>query len=141
MLGSFRATSSLTSGEVERRVRPNQGIYSSLDNANRAALFFALQLFLFCILSFGPTLSMDYAVAVGLVFAALAVQAYWLFYGGYSVLQHVVLRHVLYRAGLLPHNYAHFLDYAARLIFLRKVGGGYVFAHRSLLEYFATLGG
>ena len=138
-MGTFRAASSLTSGEVERRVRPNQGIYRSLDNANRAALFFALQLFLFCILSFGPTLSMDYAVAVGLVFAALGVQAYWLFYGGYSVLQHLVLRHILYRDGLIPSNYAHFLDYATRLILLRKVGGGYVFVHRYLLEYFAAL--
>jgi hypothetical protein len=32
-----------------------------------------------------------------------------------------------------------FLDYAAERILLRKVGGGYIFVHRLLLEYFALL--
>jgi len=32
-----------------------------------------------------------------------------------------------------------FLDYAAERIFLRKVGGGYVFVHRMLMDYFVTL--
>jgi hypothetical protein len=34
-------------------------------------------------------------------------------------------------------NLARFLDQATSLVFLRKVGGGYVFIHRLLLEYFA----
>jgi hypothetical protein len=38
-----------------------------------------------------------------------------------------------------PLNYVRFLDYAAGRIFLRKVGGGYIFVHRLLLEYFASL--
>jgi hypothetical protein len=29
--------------------------------------------------------------------------------------------------------------YAAGRVFLRKVGGGYIFTHRLLMEYFATL--
>ena len=40
---------------------------------------------------------------------------------------------------LCPLNYAHFLDYATKLIFLRKVGGGYIFIHRMLLEHFAAM--
>jgi len=32
-----------------------------------------------------------------------------------------------------------FLDYAAALIFLRKVGGGYIFVHRLVMEHFAGL--
>ena len=32
-----------------------------------------------------------------------------------------------------------FLDYAARLVFLQKVGGGYIFIHRLLLEHFAAM--
>jgi hypothetical protein len=39
----------------------------------------------------------------------------------------------------MPWNYAAFLDYAASRVFLRKVGGGYIFVHRMLLEYFAAL--
>ena len=31
------------------------------------------------------------------------------------------------------------LRLAAERVFLRKVGGGYVFTHRLLVEYFATL--
>src|SRR5689334_203677 len=39
----------------------------------------------------------------------------------------------------MPWNYPRFLDYAAEQILLRKVGGGYIFIHRFLLEYFANL--
>ncbi len=42
---------------------------------------------------------------------------------------------------LIPRNAAHFLYYAAALILLRKVGGGYVFVHRYLLAYSAVLKG
>jgi hypothetical protein len=39
----------------------------------------------------------------------------------------------------LPHmSHVKFLDYAAERILLRKVGGGYIFIHRMLLEYFAA---
>jgi hypothetical protein len=34
---------------------------------------------------------------------------------------------------------ARFLDYAAERVFLRKVGGGYIFVHRLLLDYFAGM--
>jgi len=39
----------------------------------------------------------------------------------------------------MPWNYPRFLDSAAERILLRKVGGGYIFVHRLLLEYFASL--
>ncbi len=62
-----------------------------------------------------------------------------LFYGGLPCLQHSVIRLLLYRYGFIPWNYARFLNYAVDCIFLRKVGGGYIFVHRLLLEYFASL--
>jgi hypothetical protein len=46
---------------------------------------------------------------------------------------------MLWRNGSAPLNYVRFLDDAADHIFLRKVGGGYIFVHRLLLEYFASL--
>ncbi len=49
------------------------------------------------------------------------------------------MRFILYRNGDIPWNYVRFLDYAADRIFLRKVGGGYIFIHRMLMEYFAAL--
>jgi hypothetical protein len=42
------------------------------------------------------------------------------------------------RNGSTPWNYARFLDHATDRILLRKVGGGYTFIHRMLLEYFAA---
>jgi hypothetical protein len=59
--------------------------------------------------------------------------------GGVTCLRHNVLRWLLSHAGFLAWNYARFLDYAAEHILLRKVGGGYIFVHRLLLEYFASL--
>jgi hypothetical protein len=41
--------------------------------------------------------------------------------------------------GYTPFNFIKFLDQCARLILLKKVGGGYIFLHRMLLEYFAEL--
>ena len=35
--------------------------------------------------------------------------------------------------------YAGFLDNASERIFLRKVGGGYIFVHRLRQDYFASL--
>ena len=62
-----------------------------------------------------------------------------LLFGGRACIQHLVLRIMLWRNGSAPLNYVRFLDYAAGRIFLRKVGGGYIFVHRLLLEYFASL--
>ncbi|MDY6786323.1 MAG: NACHT domain-containing protein [Cyanobacteriota bacterium] len=59
--------------------------------------------------------------------------------GGKISIQHFALRLILYGNGDVPWNYAHFLDYAAERIFLQKVGSGYIFIHRLLLEYFAQL--
>lgn len=61
------------------------------------------------------------------------------FGGGYAVVKHFVLRSMLYKKGVAPWNYARFLDYATELIFLQKVGGGYIFIHRMLLEHFAQV--
>ena len=56
-----------------------------------------------------------------------------------ACLKHYVLRILLWRNDYAPLNYIRFLDYAAERVFLRKVGGGYIFTHRLLMEYFATL--
>jgi len=55
-----------------------------------------------------------------------------------ACLKHGVLRLWLIHNGSTPWNYVRFLDYAADRILLRKVGGGYMFIHRMLLEYFAA---
>jgi hypothetical protein len=41
--------------------------------------------------------------------------------------------------GHTPFHFINFLDQCAKPIFLKKVGGGYIFIHRMLLDYFADL--
>jgi hypothetical protein len=74
-----------------------------------------------------------------LLYGTLGALAIALYNGGLAFIKHVVLRVLLWRARNMPWKYPRFLDYAAEHILLRKVGGGYIFAHRLLLEYFAQL--
>ena len=77
----------------------------------------------------------------GLYFGLIFGLSGALWYGGLDVIQHYTLRFILHRKGYLPWKLAPFLDYAAEdLTFLRKVGGGYLFIHRYLLEHFAAMG-
>lgn len=57
--------------------------------------------------------------------------------GGYFLLDHYLTRVFLWRRNRMPWDYMQFLDTAAERILLRKVGAGYMFVHRMLLEYFA----
>ena len=59
--------------------------------------------------------------------------------GGLSCINHFSLRRVLYRKGYMPWNYASFLNYVTDLRLMKKVGGGYVFYHRMLMEHFANM--
>ena len=59
--------------------------------------------------------------------------------GGSAVIKHYVVRMTLWLNGHTPFKFVKFLDDCARLILLKKVGGGYIFIHRMLLEYFAEI--
>ena len=77
------------------------------------------------------------ALAIGLL-AALAGGKGPVF-AGFVLIQHFTLRMILWLQGFTPWNYARFLDYATACIFLRKVGGGYIFLHQELREHFAQI--
>ena len=66
---------------------------------------------------------------------------YGLSAGWQTCSQHLILRILLWRTGCTPLNYIRFLDYAVERLLLRKVGGGYIFIHRLLLEYLVGLDG
>jgi hypothetical protein len=61
-------------------------------------------------------------------------------FGGLAWCQHWALRFMLWRRGWLPWRLVPWLEEMAARGLLRRVGGGYIFIHRSLLEYFAALG-
>jgi hypothetical protein len=136
----------LTRGEIENRTTPNQGIWRSalhalgiglLSSIVSVLLFFSIFGFLFRLL-FGTSVGLsvlNYSAMIGLSFGVAA----GLWFGGMACLQHIVVRLILTRSGVIPLDYVHFLDYCADRILLRKVGGGYIFVHRLLMDYFAEL--
>ncbi|MBV9386407.1 MAG: response regulator [Chroococcidiopsidaceae cyanobacterium CP_BM_ER_R8_30] len=136
--------------EVDRRIVPNQGIWKSANAAINSALivllFSGLLLGIIGIrfpdlavgtLS-GPVKGIFYGLANGLMYGMgaglFAKQG-----SGIVCIKHFTLRFVLWQNGYIPWNYARFLDYATERIFLQKVGGGYVFIHRLLLEHFSAM--
>ena len=110
---------------------PEHGIRRSLRIASVAGLVGGLIGALVFGMGAGPIAGSYFGLSVGLVLM--------LYLGGFAVIQHVTLRFILYLSGCVPWNLARFLDYAAERIFLRKVGGGYIFIHRLLQDYFASL--
>ena len=72
------------------------------------------------------------AIMFGYAAALLSTQG-----AGFVGLKHLMLRFLLWRSGCIPWNYARFLDYASERLLMKKVGGGYVFYHRMLMEHFA----
>ncbi len=129
----------LAVGEVETRTTPNQGIWRSLRSAWRvgrtAGLVSGLGGVLGGLIIGQPWFGFSY----GLSSAALVGLGGALVCGGYACLSHLALRIVLWRSGATPWNLAGFLDYCTERILLRKVGGGYIFIHRLLQEYFIGL--
>ena len=73
-----------------------------------------------------------------LIWLSLGV-VFGLIFGGYTLLQHYILRLILALYHLLPLRLIPFLDHCVDLIFLRRVGGGYIFVHRLLMEHFAEM--
>lgn len=120
---------------TQLRVKPNSGIRQSAING----MVLGFMGWLAVGLIFGLRFSLSVSMVVGLVGGLSVGMLIGLFYGLAATLQHIILRQILYYTGDAPLNYAKFLDYAAERMILQKVGGGYMFIHRYLLEHFANL--
>jgi hypothetical protein len=79
---------------------------------------------------------LGFALGVGFVCALAGglLAACWR--GGLDVVQHYVLRLLLYLSGAIPWNYARFLDHCVERILMYRVGGGYIFYHGLLQDRF-----
>lgn len=125
----------ISSTEIQQTEKPNEGIYRSIFNANILMIVFILAIWLlnFCLMRMAD---FEFVKLNGLLFFGVIG---WLIGGGYTSLCHFILRVVLYSKKYSPWNYARFLDYASDRLFMQKVGGGYIFVHRMLLEHFAEM--
>ena len=137
----------LKSNIVEAKTIPNQGILLSRQNAILigliagaiGVLFISLFFGVFEVQKFGWTIGVTIGSVSGLIVGPMGGLIVALWYGGLDIIGHYTLRLILVIRGHTPRNYAHFLDYAVDRIFLQKVGGGYRFIHRLLLEHFAEM--
>jgi DNA polymerase III delta prime subunit len=132
--------------EVESRTRPNQGIWRSakyalfgLIGGSTVGLIEGLVEVLAVKLVISSPAWLEVVLRINLFIVPLAGIIVALVMGLGTCIQHFALRLVLWRSRAIPWNYARFLDYCVDRIFLRKVGGGYIFIHRMLMEYFASL--
>jgi ABC-type Fe3+ transport system permease subunit len=126
--------------EVEKTIFPNQGIWNSLKNTIPLSFmgviigtFFAL------VFQFELQVNSSNRLLTSLLFYVPSNALWQGFLSLGACNKHFILRVILYFKGYIPWNYARFLDYAVERIFLRKVGGGYIFIHRMLMEHFAQM--
>lgn len=146
--GIFGATSqvledALVREDMKLRTTPKQGFIRSEQNARRLAVVtLVITAVLFTILmGIGAVLNvpirnlLPFAIWATLYLASSA----GLIFGGLATIQHRQLFKQFATKGYISSSdYVTFLDYAAERSLLRKVGGGYIFVHALLLDYFCS---
>ncbi|NEZ62993.1 NACHT domain-containing protein [Leptolyngbyaceae cyanobacterium CCMR0082] len=133
LISGFRGPAIQTSNGV------NQGIWKSVRNALLAGLSAGLIFGLIAGLIAGIFGGLVNSLKYGLIYALGTGLVGGVIFGGSACFRHFILRLLLYRQSNSPWNYARFLDYAADRLFMQKVGGGYIFVHRMLMEHFAQM--
>jgi MFS family permease len=153
--------------EDQGRFVPNQGIRRSLYNGAIMGLisggiigivntlsvwlgYYSLYYWLFgglceisgtkgeqCRQSFEWSTWLSYAFIPGFLTAICGGLLAFMLMGGLATLRHYVLRFLLQRTRKFPWKASQFLDDATARFLLRRVGGGYSFVHRLLLDHLA----
>jgi MFS family permease len=124
--------------EVTARTSPNEGTRQSGWNGVLFGLLIGPLLGVFSAATRSLALGLGHwriafagaSLAGGLIF--------FLYRGGSFFLSHWFVRLILRFYGYAPLRYVGFLDYATSRLFLKRAGGGYLFAHRVLMEYFLS---
>ena len=158
LLGLFGGVSSERIEDRARRL-PNQGVRRSLSNSVLLALISSVFISVIGVLNYELGIELSVWLSLGLN-SVMNLQwsdvlSYWLNIGpmlavcggllvcsargGLAVLRHYVIRLLLARSRTFPWHAPRFLEEATTRILLRRVGGGYSFPHRLLLDYFADL--
>ncbi|MEO1208637.1 MAG: NACHT domain-containing protein [Cyanobacteria bacterium J06638_20] len=127
---SFWLSAGLDVAELQIREKqyPNQGIRRSLKSAMLSGLIGGL------IGGLGGLIGgLLFGLSFGLLFGLIG----GLSFGLGVVIQHSVLRILLFRSGCSPWNYERFLEHAENHRFIQRVGGRYRFVHDLLRTRFA----
>lgn len=124
--GLVSSSISETSDKIQSK--PNQGVWQS---ANRA---FWITLFTLCTVILPLSISLNSFFPYSYLLGCIT-----LYSGGMGVIQHFVIRNILWLTDDVPNNYAEILNHAAENILLHKTGGGYQFIHDLLRQEVAAL--
>ncbi len=117
--------------DIENKNQTNQGIWVSAKNA----IIFG-SIFLLISGSIGVLIAGLSGLTIDLIFGLIAGLAN----GGLAFLQHFTLRFLLYRTNCMPWKLVPFLQFCTEeRLFLYRVGGGYIFVHRLLMDHFAQM--
>jgi hypothetical protein len=121
---------------LAHRVVPNQGVHVTLEGS---AIVFVLAFVGFGLVagSLGVFLDLQSGVLLGATLGLSAALTAALWFGGMAAIRHYALRAVLVLGGHTPVRLVRFLDWACELVFLRPIGGGYVFVHDFFRDHFA----
>ncbi len=138
----------LSYGQIEKKIRPGQGIRQSAKNALIMGVFSLLifpmvfEAFIALVFVFADSsrilVGLQYWLMFALILAPPVGIIVGLYCGGFACIKHLMLRLVLSLNHFTPWNYVHFLDYTVERILLRNIGGGYIFIHGQMQAYFAT---
>ena len=117
--------------KVDSHRVPSQGTRDSIKNVSVMLLTFCTIFGILGLRSGDLRGGLNIGLALSLLFGLST--------GGLFLIRHFVLRLVLSRSGVAPFHYGAFLHYASERLFLRKVGGGFIFTHLMLREHFVAL--
>lgn len=146
----------LVSSDLETKVYPNQGTWRSARNAALSGCITTAcmsvivglgvgLLYILAILnsdrdfSAAITIGLGNGLAFGAIYGAGIGLIVGLAFGDYAFCSHFALRYVLWHNQFMPWRLVAFLNHCTERALLRRVGGGYVFIHRLLLEHIAGL--
>ncbi|MEM9486528.1 MAG: NACHT domain-containing protein, partial [Cyanobacteria bacterium P01_F01_bin.116] len=115
-------------------VLPNQGMRKAIYNSARLAIGMGVIGTLAAWYYGNGDLQQHVMIAgaIGLLAALFGGQR-----SGQVLIQHLILRIILWWNRCAPWNYSRFLDFVTRSMLLRRAGGGYLFMHRSFMEHLA----
>ncbi len=153
LLGLFQGIAQEQIENQDRRIA-NQGVRRSLRNSVVmgviggamfgiiGVLHYWLIVRLAKVLSYVPQVELisglRSVVSYGLFLSISGALLIFLLTGGVAVLRHYVIRLLLWRSQTFPGAAPQFLEDASARFLLRRVGGGYSFAHRLLQDHFVA---
>jgi hypothetical protein len=142
-------------GDMDTKIRPNEGFWRSLRNAAVASAVVGGGVWLVSgLLVFITLLALVFLGGASIERSIILIAAVSLIVvtpisivvsivtgartGGLFCVSHLWLRLCMWWTRRAPIRYAAFLEETASQLLLRRVGGGYTFTHRILLDYFAS---